>query len=276
MELIQWTPNQDLANTFPEFSHIRIYGNYEEPYFVAKDVERLLEIERIHFQRDFDETKDYIKQYAVSADGKNREQIFLTERGLYGLMWRSKTPVADRFKDFVTIVIRELRLRGHVTLTDSIKKLDNLLNEEHSKFVKQQGLSEKYYMQLHDANMKLMTVTTRDKQMENYNRGSPEYKLQLMKEKYFKKLYVYIEPIPHELIDQVQPYDDDDHETDDRILSVSFAKRVKTEFGVIYVPPRLKIDDIDLALKDIALDYKKNRYHSSFEDLANILDNLDM
>ena len=50
-----------------------------------------------------------------------------TEEGLYNIMTKSRTVVGRKFRKFITVVIQELRLHGHVTLTDALGKLQTEL-----------------------------------------------------------------------------------------------------------------------------------------------------
>lgn len=277
MKLINWTPSQDLIATFPEFSRIRVYGTAERPLFHTGDVETMLGLGRQQYARDYQLDKDYVKATIVRDDNRPTEYNLLTTRGLYTLAFKGKTEVADRFKDFVTIVLDELRLHGEVTLKTALGKLEQQLDEEHARYLTQQKLSERYHMQLYDANCRMLELKGRAQQLTEWGRGSAEYRLQQVKEKLFKKAYVYVEPVPKQLADVIEPYPDDEpHETDDRIMSVSFTKRERSEVGIAYVPPSTKQADIETALKPWVLDYRTNRYHCSLEDIATALDAIEI
>ena len=78
-------------------TEIIIKGTFEEPLFRASDIGAVLEISNIRSSiRDFDETeKDEV--HTIDAIGRNHIVSFLTEKGLYKVLFRSRKPIAERF-----------------------------------------------------------------------------------------------------------------------------------------------------------------------------------
>lgn len=122
--------------------HITIRGTHENPLFRASDIGEILEITQINSTiRDFDETE---KQglHIVDVIGRNQEVTFLTEKGLYEILFRSRKPIAKQFKSWVYEVIRELRLNGVFKLKNEYKKaLEALEEKDQHLLMKDQEIS---------------------------------------------------------------------------------------------------------------------------------------
>lgn len=126
-DLIEFNRSPAMQEMFPEFSSLMVYGSVDEPMFPIQQVLDMLQISKIHLDREFDEHDDYVKLSVRAKDGKLREQNLFTEQGLYNALSRNRGDIGKRFRKFVTIVFKELRLRGQVTLTDAISKLQKEL-----------------------------------------------------------------------------------------------------------------------------------------------------
>ncbi len=102
---------------------INIYGTYEEPLFKAKDIGELLDIVKI---RDSIKNLDQEDKILMGAgtNGGLQEQYFITENGLYELIFTSRKPIAKEFKKWVKSVIKELRLKGKYDLEEQLKIKD--------------------------------------------------------------------------------------------------------------------------------------------------------
>jgi len=127
-DLIKYTKSDELNKVFPEFSEMTVYGSVEEPLFPGSQVKDLVGITRIHYE-DLDLGDDYIKT-KIQTGGQMREVHMLTEQGLYTLVSRSRTDLGQKFRRFVKVVLKELRLRGQVTLTDALGKLQQELDKK--------------------------------------------------------------------------------------------------------------------------------------------------
>jgi prophage antirepressor-like protein len=101
---------------------ITIKGTSTNPLFRASDIGSILEISNVRQSiKDFDNTE----KVAVSiTDSIGREQnvSFLTELGLYQLLFISRKPVAKIFKKWVCEVIKEIRLNGVYDLQKQLEK----------------------------------------------------------------------------------------------------------------------------------------------------------
>jgi prophage antirepressor-like protein len=100
---------------------ITILGTIDEPLFKANDIAELLDIKQIRTSLiDFDETEKVIRK--VDTSGGEQMATFLTESGLYRLLYKSVKPIAKSFRTWVTHVLREIRKTGKYELTKEIQQ----------------------------------------------------------------------------------------------------------------------------------------------------------
>lgn len=98
-----------------------IYGDLENPLFLAKDVANWIEHNKPNeLIANVDETEKL--KAIISRSGQNREMWFLTEDGLYEVLMQSRKPIAKQFKKEVKKILKTIRLNG-MYATD--KLLDN-------------------------------------------------------------------------------------------------------------------------------------------------------
>jgi prophage antirepressor-like protein len=120
-----------LVKQFQHFN-INIYGTFEEPLFKAKDIGDLLEIAQIRKTIQNLDNSCKVWQVGNTVTGP-QEQWFLTEDGLYEVLFISRKPIAKQFKTWVRGVIKDVRI-------NSTRQLQETLN--------QQQLQLTYYKQL--------------------------------------------------------------------------------------------------------------------------------
>lgn len=92
--------------------HFTIYGTYENPLFLAKDVANWIEHSngRMMLKSVDDEEKLCVNNpYALKGQ---QEQWFLTEDGLYEVLMQSRKPIAKQFKRKVKQILRQIRKTG--------------------------------------------------------------------------------------------------------------------------------------------------------------------
>lgn len=88
-----------------------IYGTVEEPLFLAKDVAHWIEHSDVSMMlRKVDEDEKLIQTLFVS--GQNRTMWFLTENGIYEVLFQSRKPIAKQFKKQVKTILKEIRVKG--------------------------------------------------------------------------------------------------------------------------------------------------------------------
>lgn len=252
-QIIDYTPSQILAADFPEFSKITIYGTQEDPLFPVRQVQKFLGSDQIRLDRGgYKQDRDYVKLKCRGKDGKSYEQNLLTERGFQRVALRSDTEIGEKLMDFVYIVLKELRLHGHVTLENAMAKTreyqeqlakkdkllaarDHQLEATHGEMIKYKRDSEKFYHQKMDMQTKLLaTQVELERKTDNY---SAEYQLEKIKENTMKKVYVYMVKPPKAIVDQFPDYDtDSEPTTDDEIcFEVSFRTRDMDACGEFHV-----------------------------------------
>lgn len=86
--------------------------NKGNPWFVAKDVCRLLDLGNVtEATRNMDD--DELTSALLKSGGQGREMFIVSESGLYSLIFRSRKPEAKRFRKWVTAeVLPALRKTG--------------------------------------------------------------------------------------------------------------------------------------------------------------------
>ena len=97
----------------PDFGQIRTIQQNGEPWFVGKDVAKILGYERAdNAIRNHVDDEDKL-MHQISASGQNREMYIINESGLYSLILSSKLPTAKKFKHWVTAeVLPSIRKHG--------------------------------------------------------------------------------------------------------------------------------------------------------------------
>ena len=86
-----------------------MYGTFEEPLFLAQDVAKWIEYEGRSGQmlKTIDDNEKLM--HTIYASGQNREMWFLTENGLYEVLFQSRKPIAKQFKSEVKKILHEVR-----------------------------------------------------------------------------------------------------------------------------------------------------------------------
>jgi prophage antirepressor-like protein len=111
-------------NTNNLHTEIVIKGTSEEPLFRANDIGIILEISTIRSViRDFNETEKVV--HTMHTLGGDQQVTFLTEKGLYKVLFKSRKPIAEKFQNWVCEVIKEIRLNGLYDLKKELEKKDN-------------------------------------------------------------------------------------------------------------------------------------------------------
>ena len=108
-----------------EFGTIRTTEINGEPFFVGKDVAEALGYEKPrnaiaqHVDPD-----DALKQGLTDSLGREQEAIFISESGVYALVFSSKLPKAKEFKHWVTSeVLPTIRKHGAYATPETIESI---------------------------------------------------------------------------------------------------------------------------------------------------------
>lgn len=105
---------------------INISGTFEEPLFRASDIANILDLKSFHASIiDFDETEKILEK--IETPGGKQDINFLTEKGLYKLLFRSRKPIANQFQNWVCDVIKEIRIHGKYELEKQLEEKNKQL-----------------------------------------------------------------------------------------------------------------------------------------------------
>ena len=132
-------------NTNDLHTEIVIKGTIDDPLFRASDVGLVLDIKIINSViREFDESEKVL--HTMHTLGGAQEVTFLTEKGLYKVLFRSRKPIAQKFQNWVCEVIKEIRLKGIYKMENEIKKAIEEKNEaiEEKNKIREKTLIENF------------------------------------------------------------------------------------------------------------------------------------
>ena len=124
---------------------LRIYGDFENPLFLAKDVAEWIDYSKnsngayniSNMLKTVDDDEKLVLKILIS--GQNREMLFVTEEGLYEVLMQSTKPIAKIFKKKVKEILKDVRKYGMYATDelldnpDLIIKMATRLKEEKAK-----------------------------------------------------------------------------------------------------------------------------------------------
>jgi prophage antirepressor-like protein len=117
MEIVRAFNNNELH------TEIIIKGTIENPLFRACDIGEILEISNVRSTiQHFDDTEKITQ--LIKTGGGLQNVTFLTEKGLYKILFKSRKPIAEQFQNWVCEVIKEIRLNGFYNLQKQLKLKD--------------------------------------------------------------------------------------------------------------------------------------------------------
>lgn len=103
-----------------------VYGDIENPIFLAKDVAEWIEHSDVStMMRTVDDDEKLTQTMFVS--GQNRESWFLTEDGLYEVLMQSRKPIAKQFKKKVKEILKDIRSKGMYATDELLNNPDLLI-----------------------------------------------------------------------------------------------------------------------------------------------------
>lgn len=119
-------------NTNELHTDIVIKGTNDAPLFRASDIGQVLDMSCIRSViRNFDDTEKVV--HTTHTLGGAQDVTFLTEKGLYKVLFRSRKPIAETFQNWVCDVIKDIRLTGMYTLQQRNTELENKLSQSASE-----------------------------------------------------------------------------------------------------------------------------------------------
>ena len=102
-------------------NNITILGNIENPLFRASEIGDILEIHCVRSSIvDFNESEKTVR--STHTPNGQQNVTFLTEKGLYKLLFRSRKKIAVEFQNWVCEVIKELRLKGSYAIQQKLEE----------------------------------------------------------------------------------------------------------------------------------------------------------
>lgn len=140
-------------NTNDLHTEVVIKGTKTDPLFRASDIGVVLEISNIRTSvMDFDESEKVV--HSMNTLGGNQDVTFLTEKGLYKVLFRSRKPIAQKFQNWVCEVIKEIRLNGLYELQKELEQTKNEISaiettknkEMEEKLIKQKELDNEKFL----------------------------------------------------------------------------------------------------------------------------------
>lgn len=92
----------------------RVYGDIENPLFLAKDVAEWIDYSISNVGKMLDKVDEEEKTTrTISTNGNYTTQAwFLTEDGLYEVLMQSRKPIAKQFKKEVKKILKQIRMTG--------------------------------------------------------------------------------------------------------------------------------------------------------------------
>ena len=93
---------------------LNIYGSEQEPRFLARDIAEMIDYSKASLNKFMQSVDDDEKERKnVPTLGGIQKAWFLTEQGLYEVLFQSRKPKAQEFKKWVKQVLKEIRLNGY-------------------------------------------------------------------------------------------------------------------------------------------------------------------
>ena len=126
-------------------TEVIIKGTLDDPLFRASDVGVVLDMVNIRATIvDFDDSE---KRAVNTVDGTGRLQdiTFLTEKGLYKVLFRSRKPIAQKFQNWVCDVIKEIRVTGIYNMQKEIDKKQEELEKTKDEMASLEDTKKKEY-----------------------------------------------------------------------------------------------------------------------------------
>jgi prophage antirepressor-like protein len=125
-------------------TEIIIKGTVNDPLFRASDIGVVLELSNIRMSiSDFDESEKVVS--TTDTLGGTQEVTFLTEKGLYKVLFRSRKPIAQKFQNWVCDVIKEIRVTGIYNMQKEIDKKQEELEQTKDEMASLEDTKKKEY-----------------------------------------------------------------------------------------------------------------------------------
>ncbi len=219
---------QDKYDGF-EAVELNIFGTETSPLFRIKDVEKILRKTGIRQALRSDKKNkrenqiyrfgfDYIKAKAQVVGDIDRSTLFFTRDGLYRYLMTSRGEISNIFREFLLGVIDQLMSKGYATMSQSVENLEYRLKQKTKSWEEIKRLKDKAEKKNYEliktvneleieidgnkiwSNSLAKEISRLSIAVEEGYDDDHQISLEnkLMKEKYMKKLYVFIVD-PHKI-----------------------------------------------------------------------------
>ncbi|SHI76387.1 Phage antirepressor protein KilAC domain-containing protein [Geosporobacter subterraneus DSM 17957] len=102
----------------PEFGQVRVIQKNGDPWFVAKDVCEVLEIDVTQTRRLTDKMKGL---HSIQTPGGEQQMTVINEAGVYKLVFTSRKPEAEKFTDWIAgEVLPSIRKTGGYVASEEL------------------------------------------------------------------------------------------------------------------------------------------------------------
>ena len=123
-------------------TEIVIKGTINEPLFRASDVGTVLEMGNIRTSiNDFNDSEKVV--HTMDTLGGSQQVTFLTEKGLYKVLFKSRKPIAEKFQNWVCDVVKEIRLNGVYDLQKQLIQVEHQKEKEYEAKLEKQKVLER-------------------------------------------------------------------------------------------------------------------------------------
>lgn len=137
--------------TTKEFNghQLDFYGSEEEPLFIARDIAKMIDytktsqgyydVQAMLRMVDDDEKIKTIADYNPTTKNNRSGQRmwFLTEQGLYEVLFQSRKPIAKEFKKWVKQILKEIRQQGYYVAGELIDEPETSHAPDHNDYINQ-------------------------------------------------------------------------------------------------------------------------------------------
>lgn len=131
----------DILKTFKLYDKdfpVNVIGSVEDPLFQANHIGALLGIKQVSSSiSNYDNTMKTTK--FINTQGGRQKVIFLTEFGLYNLIFKSRKPAACEVQKWILNIIKQIRLNSVYRLTNQ-SEIDKNLNERQQELERHKSL----------------------------------------------------------------------------------------------------------------------------------------
>lgn len=140
-------------------TEIVIKGTVENPLFRASDVALILEISNIRASiKDFNESEKVV--HTMTTPGGPQNVLFLTQTGLFRLLFRSKNPIALQVQYWACDVVKELQINQRKK--NEMMKLQESMESENSYLNQRNAPNDEIVqMELENEKLKLLLEMTK-------------------------------------------------------------------------------------------------------------------